>query len=80
MWYGWFGIHITAVKRCRRRVVAIDETKLLILGRQVFLRAAIGVCSREVYVDLSFGRTNWDVTAFVRTVTGLCAGPLIPHG
>jgi len=74
-WYRRLGRHVPAVKRRRRAVVAIDETKLKIRGHEVFLWAAIDIRSREVvYVGLSSGRTDWEALAFIKKVMSLCAG------
>lgn len=57
-----------------RRVVAMDETKLKIRGRQVFVWAAIDVDTRELLaVYASYYRSHVNTIVFLRRVLGTCA-------
>jgi putative transposase len=57
-----------------RRLVAMDETKLKIKGRQVFVWAAMDVETRELLaVYASYYRSHISTIAFVRRVMETCA-------
>ena len=63
------------VPRKERKLVAMDETKLKINGRQVFVWAAIDVDTRELLaVYASYYRSHISTIAFVRRVMETCGG------
>ncbi len=66
-WYRRLGRGLPPAQRRRRSIVAIDETKLKICGRQFFIWAAIDVHSREVSaLGVSSGRTDLEAVGFLR--------------
>jgi transposase-like protein len=63
------GIVPPRVPRRERKVVAIDETKLKINGRQVYVWAAIDVDTKELLaVYASYYRSNINTMIFLRRV------------
>ena len=65
---------VSDVPRKERRVVAIDETKLKIHGRQVFVWAAIDVDTRELLaVYASYYRSHINTLVFLRRVLDTCS-------
>jgi putative transposase len=61
--------------RRERKVVAIDETKLKINGRHVFVWAAIDVDTRELLaVYASYYRSSINTIIFVKKVLDTCVG------
>ena len=70
---------VSRVPRKERRVVAIDETKLKVNGRQVFVWAAIDVDTKELLaVYASYYRSNINTLVFLKKVLGTCANkPLV---
>ena len=61
------------VKRRERRVVAVDETKLKLGGRQLYVWAAIDVDSREVLaLDASWQRSSLNAWLFLRKMLRRC--------
>lgn len=66
-------------KRLRRRVVAVDETKLKLCGEQFFVWAAVDVKTREVLAcRVSWVRNMLHAEAFLRKVLETCSNkPLI---
>lgn len=64
---------VSRVPRKERRVVAMDETKLKIHGRQVFVWAAIDADTKELLaVYASYYRSNINTLAFLRRVLDAC--------
>ena len=64
---------VLSVPRRERRVVAMDETKLKINGRQVFVWAAIDTDTRELLaVYSSYYRSSINTMAFVKSVLDAC--------
>ena len=64
---------IRPVPRKKRRMVAIDETKLKIKGRQVFVWAAIDVDTKELLaVYASYYRSHINTLVFLRKVLRTC--------
>jgi putative transposase len=64
---------VLSVPRRERRVVAMDETKLKINGRQVFVWAAVDTDTRELLaVYSSYYRSSINTMAFVRKVLDAC--------
>jgi putative transposase len=64
---------VRPVPRKKRRMVAIDETKLKIHGRQVFVWAAIDVDTKELLaVYASYYRSHINTLVFLRKVLGAC--------
>ena len=64
---------VSRVPRKERKVVAIDETKLKIHGRQVFVWAAVDVDTRELLaVYASYYRSNINTMIFLRRVLDTC--------
>jgi putative transposase len=64
---------IRPVPRRKRRMVAIDETKLKIKGRQVFVWAAIDVDTKELLaVYASYYRSHINTLVFLRKVLRTC--------
>jgi len=56
-----------------RKVVAIDETKLKIKGRQVFVWAALDIDTRELLaVYASYYRSNINTLVFLKRVLSTC--------
>jgi len=66
-------------KRLRRRVVAVDETKLKLCGEQFFVWAAVDVKTKEVLAcRVSWVRNMLHAEAFLRKVLETCSNkPLI---
>jgi len=66
-------------KRMRRRVVAVDETKLKLNGEQLYVWAAVDVKSREVLAcRVSWTRNIMGAEALLRKVLETCTNkPLI---
>ncbi|MGQ9551965.1 MAG: IS6 family transposase, partial [Candidatus Bathycorpusculaceae bacterium] len=66
-------------ERKRRRSVAVDETKLKLNGKQLFVWAAVDVKSREVLAcRVSWQRNIMQAEAFLRRVLEACSSnPLI---
>jgi len=64
---------VSRVPRRERKVVAIDETKLKIKGRQVFVWAAIDADTRELLaVYASYYRSNINTLVFLKRVLDTC--------
>jgi len=64
---------VSRVPRKERRVVAMDETKLKIHGRQVYVWAAIDVDTKELLaVYASYYRSHINTIVFVRRVLDTC--------
>jgi len=64
---------VSRVPRRERKVVAIDETKLKIRGRQVFVWAAIDADTRELLaVYASYYRSNINTLVFLKRVLDTC--------
>jgi putative transposase len=64
---------MSRVPRRERRVVAMDETKLKIHGRQVFVWAAIDVETKELLaVYASYYRSHINTLVFLRRVLDTC--------
>ena len=67
------------LKLKRRRVVAVDETKLKLIGEQFYLWAAVDVDTHEVLAfKASWQRSSLDALIFMEEVLKLCSNkPLI---
>ena len=66
---------VSRVPRKERKVVAIDETKLKISGRQVFVWAAIDADTKELLaVYASYYRSNINTLVFLKKVLQTCSG------
>jgi putative transposase len=64
---------ISHVPRKERRIVAMDETKLKISGRQVFVWAAIDVETKELLaVYVSYYRSHVNTIVFLKRVLDTC--------
>jgi transposase-like protein len=64
---------VSLVPRRERKIVAIDETKLKIRGRQVFVWAAIDTDTRELLsVYASYYRSNINTLVFLKRVLETC--------
>ena len=66
-------------REVKRQVVAVDETKMKVDGKEVYVWAAVDVETFEVvHVDVSPGRSSLDALLFLKTVLSRCRGkPLI---
>ena len=66
---------LSLVPRRERKIVAIDETKLKIRGRQVYVWAAIDADTKELLaVYASYYRSNINTLVFLRKVLQTCRG------
>ena len=66
------------VKKKRRRVVAIDETKVKLENEQIYVWNAIDVDEEVIAVHVSTTRTSFDAYYFLRRVLDTCENkPLI---
>ncbi len=66
---------VSRVPRKERRIVAIDETKLKIQGRQVYVWAAIDADTKELLaVYASYYRSNINTMVFLKRVLDTCVG------
>jgi transposase-like protein len=64
---------VSHVPRRERKIVAMDETKLKIHGRQVFVWAAIDADSKELLaVYASYYRSHINTIVFLRRVLDAC--------
>lgn len=64
---------VTEVERRKRRTVAIDETKLKVDGKHIYLWAAIDVDTREILaVHVSSARCHLDTYISLRKVLKKC--------
>jgi putative transposase len=77
-WYGRCK-DIFTVKSRKRRAIAIDETKIKIQGKWMFIWAAIDIDSWEVIATwVSQGRSCFEALQFIRRVLSLCKNkPLV---
>jgi len=78
-WFRKLKDAFTKPKRLRRRVVAVDETKLKLCGEQFFIWAAVDVKTKEVLAcRVSWVRNMLHAEAFLRKVVETCTNkPLI---
>lgn len=66
---------VSHVPRMERKLVAIDETKLKINGRQVFVWAAIDADTRELLaMYASYYRSSINTLVFLKSVLNTCTG------
>ncbi|MDA4118935.1 MAG: DDE-type integrase/transposase/recombinase, partial [Thaumarchaeota archaeon] len=66
---------MSLVPRRERNIVAIDETKLKIRGRQVYVWAAIDADTKELLaVYASYYRSHINTMVFLRKVLQTCVG------
>jgi putative transposase len=66
---------VSRVPKRERKLVAIDETKLKIKGRQVFVWAAIDADTRELLaVYASYYRSSINTIVFLKKVLDTCVG------
>ncbi|MGI0080322.1 MAG: hypothetical protein ACRECH_11925 [Nitrososphaerales archaeon] len=67
LWYRKIGENLPHLGRICRHIVAVDETKLKIAGRQVFIWSAIDVQRYEVLaIKATGGRTELEAIFFLR--------------
>ena len=65
----------SSLPRKARRLVAMDETKQKVNGKQLFVRSAIDVESRELLaIYASYQRSSINALIFVKTVLATCEG------
>lgn len=84
-WYGRIGSILPASSRIRRRVIAMDETKLKLEDTQIFIWSAIDVERYEVLaLKASATRGELGVILFLNEVLKYCEGKrpliLVDHG
>jgi transposase-like protein len=79
LWFGKLKDAFPKPEIRRRRVVALDETKLKLSGKQLFVWAAVDVKSKEVLAcRVSWQRNIMQTEAFLRKVLETCSSkPLI---
>jgi len=79
LWFRRLREALPKPKRMRRRVVAVDETKLKLNGEQLYVWAAVDVKTREVLAcRVSWTRNIMGAEAFLRKVLDACTNkPLI---
>lgn len=79
LWFRRLKTAFPKPERRRRRVVAVDETKLKLGGKQLFVWAAVDVKTREVLAcRISWQRNIMQAEAFLRRVLEACSNkPLI---
>jgi putative transposase len=84
LWYRKIGSNLPHPDRIERHIVAVDETKLKIEGKQVFVWSAIDVERYEVLaVKASGGRTELEAIFFLKDVLTYCSNRpliLVDHG
>jgi putative transposase len=74
---GWYGRarELFQVERRARRAIAVDETKVKVQGRWVYVWAAIDVDTWEVLgAWASWERSSFEALQFLRAVQGYCDG------
>ena len=75
LWYRKIGGNLPSPDRIQRHLIAVDETKLKLLGRQVFIWSAIDVKRYEVLaLKASATRGELDAILFVKQALQYCAG------
>lgn len=84
-WYRKVGAVLPIPQKIRRHVIAVDETKLKIQGKQVFVWSAIDVKRYEVLaIKATGGRTELEAIFFLREALKYCIGRpeliLVDHG
>ena len=84
-WYRKVGAVLPIPQKIRRHVIAVDETKLKITGKHVFVWSAIDVKRYEVLaVKATGGRTELEAIFFLKDVLKYCIGRptiiLVDHG
>jgi len=79
LWFHRLRMAFSKPGKRRRRVVAIDETKLKLKGEQLFVWAAVDVETREVLAcRVSWSRSILDAEWFLKKVLEACSNkPLI---
>jgi len=79
LWFHRLKEALPKSKRRRRRVIAVDETKLKLKGQQLYVWAAVDVKAKEVLAcRVSWTRSILDAEAFLRKVLEACSNrPLI---
>ncbi len=85
LWYRKVGEFLPHPDRIQRHLIAVDETKLKISGRQVFIWSAVDVERYELLsLKASFTRGELDSILFLRDVLQYCTGErpivLVDHG
>jgi putative transposase len=84
LWYRKIGNNLPTPDRIQRYVMAVDETKLKIAGRFVFVWSAIDVKRYEVLaLKASFTRGEPDAVLFIREALKYCTNRpiiLVDHG
>jgi transposase-like protein len=85
LWYRKIGKNLPHPDRIQRHLIAVDETKLKIAGRQVFIWSAIDVQRYEVLaLKASATRGELDAILFVKEALQYCVGErpiiLVDHG
>jgi transposase-like protein len=78
--------HLFQVESRSRRAIAVDETKVKIQGRRMYVWAVIDVDTWEILAAwVSQGRSSFEALRFLRRVLEACEGvPMVyvdrPHG
>ncbi|MDG6907155.1 MAG: IS6 family transposase [Nitrososphaerota archaeon] len=73
LWYRKIGQNLPHPDRIRRHLVAVDETKLKIQGKQVFVWSAIDVEGYEVLgLKISVTRGELDAILFLKDILRYC--------
>jgi Transposase and inactivated derivatives len=64
---------VSKVKKRERRLIAMDETKLKLQGRDIFIWAAIDIDTKELLsIYASYQRSSINTMIFVRKVLNTC--------
>ena len=84
-WYRKVGAVLPIPQKIRRHIIAVDETKLKIAGKQVFIWSAIDVERYEVLgLKASVTRGELDAILFLKDILQYCVGNrpiiLVDHG
>jgi putative transposase len=84
LWYRKIGQNLPRPNRIERYIIAVDETKLKIEGKQVFVWSAIDVERFEVLtVKATGGRTELETIMFLKEALKYCLNRplvLVDHG
>ncbi len=85
LWYRKIGEDLPHPDSIERRIIAVDETKLKLAGKQVFVWSAIDVERYEVIaLKASVTRGELDAILFLKEILQYCAGErpiiLVDHG
>lgn len=80
LWWRALKVLFKQPKKKKRKEIAVDETKLKLHGRQIYVWAAIDIKTKEILaIDVTKGRSSLDTLLFIKKVLLTCTNKPIIH-